>query len=157
MKKSIKSLFVMMLSLIMMLSISLVSFAEEIALRIMATTDLHTSFTNYNYYTDAVNEQAGFVKIATLINKNKDEMKGNTLLFDNGDMLQGSPYGDYMAKNFNSKKEIYPMIEAMNLLGYDAATLGNHEFNYGLDYLNSVIKDAKFSYVSSNLYKTSIR
>ena len=49
MKKSIKSLFVMMLSLIMMLSISLVSFAEEIALRIMATTDLHTSFTNYNY------------------------------------------------------------------------------------------------------------
>ena len=50
------------------------SFAEEIALRIMATTDLHTSFTNYNYYTDAVNEQAGFVKIATLINKNKDEM-----------------------------------------------------------------------------------
>ena len=107
MKKSIKSLFVMMLSLIMMLSISLVSFAEEIALRIMATTDLHTSFTNYNYYTDAVNEQAGFVKIATLINKNKDEMKGNTLLFDNGDMLQGSPYGDYMAKNFNGKKEIY--------------------------------------------------
>ena len=155
MKKSIKSLFVMMLSLIMMLSISLVSFAEEIALRIMATTDLHTSFTNYNYYTDAVNEQAGFVKIATLINKNKDEMKGNTLLFDNGDMLQGSPYGDYMAKNFNSKKEIYPMIEAMNLLGYDAATLGNHEFNYGLDYLNSVIKDAKFSYVSSNLYKNN--
>lgn len=155
MKKSIKSLFVMMLSLIMMLSISLVSFAEEIALRIMATTDLHTSFTNYNYYTDAVNEQAGFVKIATLINKNKDEMKGNTLLFDNGDMLQGSPYGDYMAKNFNGKKEIYPMIEAMNLLGYDAATLGNHEFNYGLDYLNSVIKDAKFSYVSSNLYKNN--
>ena len=156
MKKSIKSLFVMMmLSLIVMSSISLVSFAEEIALRIMATTDLHTSFTNYNYYTDAVNEQAGFVKIATLINKNKDEMKGNTLLFDNGDMLQGSPYGDYMAKNFNSKKEIYPMIEAMNLLGYDAATLGNHEFNYGLDYLNSVIKDAKFSYVSSNLYKNN--
>lgn len=155
MKKSIKSLFVMMLSLIMMSSISLVSFAEEITLRIMATTDLHTSFTNYNYYTDAVNEQAGFIKIATLINKNKDEMKGNTLLFDNGDMLQGSPYGDYMAKNFNGKKEIYPMIEAMNLLGYDAATLGNHEFNYGLDYLNSVIKDAKFSYVSSNLYKNN--
>ena len=155
MKKGIKRLFVVLLSAIVMLSISLASFAEEIALRIMATTDLHTSFTNYNYYTDAVNEQAGFVKIATLINKNKDEMKGNTLLFDNGDMLQGSPYGDYMAKNFNGKKEIYPMIEAMNLLGYDAATLGNHEFNYGLDYLNSVIKDAKFSYVSSNLYKSN--
>ena len=140
---------------LLMFVFSVVSFAQEISLKILATTDVHTQYMNYNYYTDAVNEQAGFVKIATLINKNKDEMKGNTLLFDNGDMLQGSPYGDYMAKNFNSKKEIYPMIEAMNLLGYDAATLGNHEFNYGLDYLNSVIKDAKFSYVSSNLYKNN--
>lgn len=147
-----KKIFSRVLTLFLMLSISLVSFAEEVALRILATTDLHTQYTNYNYYTDAVNDQVGLVKIATLIKKNREEMKGNILVFDNGDTIQGTPLGDYLQKSFNGKKEVFPMMEAMNALGYDAATLGNHEFNYGLDYLNSVIKGAKFPYVSSNLY-----
>lgn len=154
MKKSIKMLPKRLFTLLLLLSISLAGFAEEIALRIMATTDLHTAFTNYNYYTDSVNEQAGFVKIATLIRKNKSEMNGNTLLFDNGDTIQGSPYGDYLAKTYDGKSS-YPMTEAMAVLGYDGATLGNHEFNYGLDYLNKVMGKSTVPYVSSNLYKAN--
>lgn len=145
---------VLMVASVFFGSISFADSKEVIDLRIMATTDIHTAYTNYNYYTDSVNDQAGFVKVASLIKKNKEEMKGNTLLFDNGDLIQGTPYGDYIAKVKGLKAdETYPMIDAMNKLGYDAATLGNHEFNFGLDYLNSVISKAKFPYVSANLYK----
>ncbi len=136
---------------LLMFVFSVVSFAQEISLKILATTDVHTQYMNYNYYTDSVNDQVGFVKIATLIKEQKALMGKNVLLFDNGDLIQGTPYGDYLSKNY-SKKEIYPIIDAMNKLGYDAATLGNHEFNYGLQYMESVIGKAKFSYVSSNLY-----
>lgn len=147
-----KKYFSKMLALLLMMSISLLSFAEEIALKLLATTDIHTQYTSYNYYTDTVNEQVGLVRLATLIKKNKEEAKGNVLLVDNGDTIQGTPLGDYLQKSFTGKKEVYPMMEAMNKLGYDAATLGNHEFNYGLPYMNSVIKGAKFPYVSANLY-----
>lgn len=147
-----KKYFSKMLALLLMMSISLLSFAEEIALRVLATTDIHTQYTSYNYYTDTVNEQVGLVRLATLIKKNKEEAKGNVLLFDNGDTIQGTPLGDYLQKTFTGKKEVYPMMEAMNKLGYDAAALGNHEFNYGLPFLNSVIKGAKFPWLSANLY-----
>lgn len=153
--KRVFSLMVCLLVVISMTSLS--SFAqsdEQVKLKIMATTDIHTAFTDYNYYTDSVNEQAGFVKIASLIKQHQKEMKGNTLLLDNGDLIQGSPYGDYIARVKGLKKdEIYPMMEAMNKLGYDAATLGNHEFNYGLEYLENVISKAKFAYLSANIYK----
>jgi len=147
-----KKYFSKVLALCLMLMLSLVSFAQEIALKILATTDLHTQYTNYNYYTDAPNDQVGLVKIATLIKQNREAMKGNVLVFDNGDTIQGTPLGDYLAKSFDGKKNVYPMMEAMAKLGYDAATLGNHEFNYGLDYLNAVLKGSKTPYVSSNLY-----
>ncbi|MGL5438874.1 MAG: bifunctional 2',3'-cyclic-nucleotide 2'-phosphodiesterase/3'-nucleotidase [Filifactoraceae bacterium] len=153
-----KKILSLALCLMMVVSVfSRNSFAaseDAVKVKIMLTTDVHTAFTDYNYYTDSVNEQAGFVKIATLIKNHQKEMEGNTLLFDNGDLIQGSPYGDYIARVKGLKKdEIYPMMEAMNKLGYDAATLGNHEFNYGLEYLENVISKAKFPYLSANIYK----
>jgi 2',3'-cyclic-nucleotide 2'-phosphodiesterase/3'-nucleotidase len=58
----------------------------------------------------------------------------NSMLLDNGDFLQGNPMGDYMAYERGMKEgDLHPMIAAMNTLGFDASTLGNHEFNYGLD------------------------
>lgn len=151
MKKEEKKLVNTVLFLVLILSTSLTLNAEKIMLKILATTDLHTQYANYNYYTDSTNEQTGFVKIASLIRSEKFKLGNNVLLFDNGDLIQGTPYGDYMAKNYNGK-DIFPIIEAMNNLGYDAATLGNHEFNYGLDYLNNITKGTNFPYVSSNLY-----
>lgn len=125
---------------------------QKVNLKLMATTDVHTAFMDYNYYTDMPNDQAGFVKIATLIKQHQAEMKGNTLLFDNGDLIQGSPYGDYLAKvKKSTDTDIYPAMAAMNALKYDAATYGNHEFNYGLDYLDKVVKGAEFPYVNANI------
>lgn len=81
----------------------------------------------------------------------------NTLLVDNGDLIQGTPLGTYAAKKYAAMKQgkgpyIHPAIRVMNAIGYDAATLGNHEFNYGLDMLDDVIAGADFPYVNANVY-----
>ena len=76
------------------------------------------------------------------------------MLFDNGDLIQGNPLGDYKATVDKLEDgEVHPVFKAMGLLDYDAATLGNHEFNYGLDYLDEVLDDAPFPYVNANVYK----
>ena len=69
----------------------------------------------------------------------------NAMLLDNGDLIQGNPMGDYMAYEKGLEGgNAHPMIKAMNVLKFDASTLGNHEFNYGLDYLMDALDDADF-------------
>jgi len=121
--------------------------------RVLETTDLHMHMTSYDYYGDRPVEAYGFVRTAALIRQARAESR-NVLLFDNGDLLQGNPMGDYAAAN-NHKEPgwIHPAYEAMNLLGYDAATLGNHEFNYGLDDLDLALGGAAFPYTNANLYR----
>ena len=126
---------------------------HEVDLRILGTTDIHTHLYNYDYYKDAESLEFGLAKTATLIKKARAEAD-NTLLFDNGDLIQGNPLGDYKAKVDKLEDgEVHPVFKAMGLLDYDAATLGNHEFNYGLDYLDEVLDDAPFPYVNANVYK----
>ncbi|NBC69767.1 bifunctional 2',3'-cyclic-nucleotide 2'-phosphodiesterase/3'-nucleotidase [Paenibacillus sacheonensis] len=126
--------------------------AAVLKLRIMETTDVHTNFMNYDYYKDAPADTVGLVKTAALVHQARAEAK-NTLLVDNGDLLQGTPLGTYMAKvNPLQDGQVHPAYKAMNLMGYDIATFGNHEFNYGLDYLNEAIDDADFPYVNANVY-----
>jgi 2',3'-cyclic-nucleotide 2'-phosphodiesterase / 3'-nucleotidase len=134
-----------------------VSYAEVmntdvVQLRILETTDLHSNMMNYDYYQDKEVVNFGFAKTATLIKQAKAEAK-NSLLFDNGDLIQGSPLGDYIAKvNKLENGETHPVYKAMNQLGYDAGNLGNHEFNYGLDFLDRTLKGAKFPYTNANVY-----
>ncbi|QHT63819.1 bifunctional 2',3'-cyclic-nucleotide 2'-phosphodiesterase/3'-nucleotidase [Paenibacillus lycopersici] len=125
---------------------------DTLQLRIMETTDIHTNFMNYDYYKDAPSDTVGLVKTAALIKQSRAEAT-NSLLVDNGDLLQGTPLGTYMAKiQPLADKQVHPAYKAMNLLGYDIATFGNHEFNYGLDYLDEAIDDADFPYVNANVY-----
>ena len=78
----------------------------------------------------------------------------NSILLDNGDIIQGTPLGDYVALAKGLKKgDIHPMIAAMNVLGYAACTLGNHEFNYGLDFLDAALAGANFPAVCCNIFK----
>jgi 2',3'-cyclic-nucleotide 2'-phosphodiesterase/3'-nucleotidase len=107
-----------------------------VELRILETTDIHVGLMNYDYYQDKPTDEYGLVRTSTLINQARTE-KTNTLLFDNGDLIQGNPMGDYMARVDGLKKEgqVHPVYKAMNLMQYDVATVGNHEFNYGLDYM----------------------
>ena len=74
------------------------------------------------------------------------------MLVDNGDFLQGNPMGDYIAYERGMQDgDVHPVIKAMNVLGYDVGTLGNHEFNYGLDFMHKVLAGANFPYVCANL------
>ncbi|KMJ57664.1 hypothetical protein AB685_15330 [Bacillus sp. LL01] len=126
---------------------------HDVELRVMGTTDIHTHLHNYDYYKDAETDEFGLAKTATLIKQAREESV-NSLLFDNGDLIQGNPLGDYKAKvDVLQPGEVHPVFQAMELLDYDAATLGNHEFNYGLDFLEEVLDDAPFPYVSANVFK----
>lgn len=125
--------------------------ASTISLRILGTSDIHTNIMNYDYYKDAESNSLGLVKTATLIKEAREENR-NTLLFDNGDTIQGTPLGSYkQAVDKLEDGEEHPSITAMELLDYDGWTFGNHEFNYGLDYLDEVIDDVDFPYVNANI------
>jgi 2',3'-cyclic-nucleotide 2'-phosphodiesterase / 3'-nucleotidase len=125
---------------------------DIVKLRILETTDIHVNLVNYDYYQDSLTDKYGLAKTATLIKQAREESKNN-LLFDNGDLIQGNPLGDYMAKvNPLEDGETHPVYKAMNLLNYDVGNIGNHEFNYGLDFLNTSLKGSNFPYVNANVY-----
>ncbi|WP_246206691.1 bifunctional 2',3'-cyclic-nucleotide 2'-phosphodiesterase/3'-nucleotidase [Virgibacillus ihumii] len=120
-------------------------------LRLMETTDIHVHLANYNYYQDEPTNEFGLALTATRIKEARGEAV-NSMLFDNGDLIQGNPLGDYVARNGLEEGEVHPVYKAMNLLDYDAANIGNHEFNYGIDFLKESIDDANFPYVNANVY-----
>ncbi|MGV3490881.1 MAG: bifunctional 2',3'-cyclic-nucleotide 2'-phosphodiesterase/3'-nucleotidase [Devosia sp.] len=126
--------------------------AGQAHLRIMETTDLHVAVFPYDYYADAPNDTLGLARTAALIDAIRAEA-GNSILVDNGDVIQGNPMGDYIAYEKGLTNEPHPVIAAMNTLGYEAGTLGNHEFNYGLEFLDAAIAAANFPIVSANLVK----
>ncbi|WDR03994.1 bifunctional 2',3'-cyclic-nucleotide 2'-phosphodiesterase/3'-nucleotidase [Devosia algicola] len=126
--------------------------ANQAHLRIIETTDLHVAVFPYDYYADKPNDTMGLARTASIIDSIRAEA-GNSMLIDNGDIIQGNPMGDYIAYEKGLTDHVHPMIAAMNTLGYEAATLGNHEFNYGLDYLDQALSGANFPFVSANLVK----
>ncbi|WP_105901743.1 2',3'-cyclic-nucleotide 2'-phosphodiesterase [Vibrio gangliei] len=124
--------------------------ADTINLRIIETTDIHANVMDYDYYKDKPSDKIGLVRAATVVKEARSEVE-NSVLVDNGDLIQGSPMGDYMASKGLTPGEVHPAYKAMNLLQYDVGNLGNHEFNYGLDYLAEATNDAKFPYVNANI------
>ena len=124
--------------------------AATVDLRILETTDLHSNIMDFDYYKDTPTEKFGLVRTASLIDAARGEVK-NSVLVDNGDLIQGSPLGDYMAAKGLKKGEIHPVYKAMNTLDYAVGNLGNHEFNYGLKYLHDALAGAKFPYVNANI------
>jgi 2',3'-cyclic-nucleotide 2'-phosphodiesterase/3'-nucleotidase/5'-nucleotidase len=136
----------------------------KVELRLMSTTDVHTNVYGWDYFKNAASVTVGLDRTASLVKQARSE-KGNNLLLDNGDLIQGTPMGTYVAKESGfgeSSTGIHPMMAAMNVMGYDAATFGNHEFNYGLDFLDRTVKGitnepntgADFPYVNANIYNT---
>ncbi|HFI0467820.1 TPA: bifunctional 2',3'-cyclic-nucleotide 2'-phosphodiesterase/3'-nucleotidase [Streptococcus suis] len=124
---------------------------QSVDVRILATTDLHTNLVNYDYYQDKPVETLGLAKTAVLIEEAKAE-NSNVVLVDNGDTIQGTPLGNYKSIiDPIEEGEQHPMYTALDTLGFDAGTLGNHEFNYGLDYLRKVIATAGMPLVNANV------
>ncbi|MGX1826772.1 bifunctional metallophosphatase/5'-nucleotidase [Paenibacillus taichungensis] len=115
---------------------------------IMVTSDLHGAIRPIHYNTNAY-RPAGLALLASLIRRER-ERSPELLLMDNGDLLQGSPLASYAA-SFVSDHEVHPFIIVLNELGYDAAVMGNHEFNYGQDLLRKAVEDSHFPWLSANI------
>ena len=125
--------------------------ANQAHLRIMETTDLHVHVYPYDYYADRPVDTVGLARTAAHIADIRAEA-ANAILLDNGDFLQGNPMGDYIAYERGMREgDLHPIIAAMNTLGFDAATLGNHEFNYGLDFLMKSLAGADFPVLCANI------
>src|SRR5690349_18313146 len=127
-------------------------------LTVLGTSDTHGNVYNWDYYRDAeyddsAHNDVGVAKVATLVNRIRSERRGKaTLVLDAGDTIQGTPLATYYAKQepITSTGEKHPMAKAMNVLHYDAVTLGNHEFNYGLPLLNLWIRQLGFPALAAN-------
>ena len=125
--------------------------AATVDLRIIETTDLHGNMMNFDYFKDQPVDTFGLVKTANLIHQTRSEVK-NSVLVDNGDLIQGSPMADYALNKGLKDGDIHPVYKAMNTLNYVVGNIGNHEFNFGLDYLQKSLSGAKFPYVNANVY-----
>ena len=125
--------------------------AGQAHLRLMETTDIHVHVWPYDYYADKPVDTLGLSRAASLVEQVRAEST-NSMLFDNGDYLQGNPMGDYMAYSKGMDDEtVHPVIAAFNALGVEGATIGNHEFNYGLDFLMKSVDDSAFPVVLANV------
>jgi len=131
--------------------------AKTYKLTVLGTSDTHGNVYNWDYYRDAeyddsAHNDVGVAKLAALVNQIRDEPGATTLVLDAGDTIQGTPLATYYAKQepITETGEKHPMAKAMNVLHYDAVTLGNHEFNYGLPLLNLWIRQLGFPALAAN-------
>jgi 2',3'-cyclic-nucleotide 2'-phosphodiesterase / 3'-nucleotidase len=125
--------------------------AATVDLRIIETTDLHGNMMNYDYFKDQSVDSFGLVKTANLIHQARSEVK-NSVLVDNGDLIQGSPMADYAVNKGLNDGDIHPVYKALNTLDYTVGNIGNHEFNFGLEFLQRSLSGAKFPYINANVY-----
>ena len=145
----------LLLSALLGLALASPGQAQSLKLRVIGTTDLHMHLLSWDYYQDRAVVEYGFARTATLIEAARAEVR-NSLLVDNGDLLQGSPLGDVVARvKPLASGQVHPAIALLNRFGYDAAALGNHEFNYGLDFLRRSLADARFPVLAANVVEAA--
>ncbi|MFZ3571171.1 bifunctional metallophosphatase/5'-nucleotidase [Streptomyces sp. BH097] len=132
---------------------------KRYAFTVMGTTDLHGHVFNWDYfknadYADAAGNAQGLARVSTLVDQVREEKgRGNTLLIDAGDTIQGTPLTYYYAKVdpiTAAGGPVHPMARAMNAIGYDAVALGNHEFNYGIETLRKFESQCEFPLLGAN-------
>ena len=137
------------LTSLFVLLIVAVLFAETREIVILQTSDLH----GYIYPVDYATKKPanyGLAKVASVIKEQRAKYgEENVIVIDTGDLIQGSPMAYYSARFDTSEPN--PMVLVMNHLRFAASTLGNHEFNYGMDVLNKVIGEAEFPFLSANI------
>ena len=125
--------------------------AETRDLVILGTSDIHGNIDNYDYFTDSVptgSAARGLAKIETYVDQVR-AANPNVVLIDNGDTIQGTPLAYYF--NMIDTTVMNPLAAVMNEMDYDAATVGNHEFNYGPEVLNKYQDEAEYPLLSANV------
>ena len=150
-KRKLSPFIYSLATLVIMLALVLVarSFVpDRVQITILGTTDLHGNLDPIDYYTNKPDNR-GLAKIATLIKRIRKDQP-NVVLIDSGDTIQGSPLESFHGRKNNQPPD--PMMLAMDALNYDAMTVGNHEYNFGLKVLEKARSEAKFPWLSANTY-----
>ncbi|QFS81590.1 Trifunctional nucleotide phosphoesterase protein YfkN precursor [Roseivivax sp. THAF40] len=122
-------------------------------LRILAITDLHAHLMDFDYSRDQRAPGTGLVSLADRIAQARREAP-NTLLLDNGDTFQGSALGEALIaerRERDHKAEPHPIVAALSAVGVDAAVPGNHDFNFGIEVLQDLVRQAAYPFVLTNL------
>ena len=126
--------------------------AATVNFRVIETTDIHSNALDYDFYKDRATTRFGLVRAATVVKQARAEA-ANSVLVDNGDLLQGSPMGDWQASVGLKEGDVHPVYKVMNAMDYDVGNLGNHDFNYGLEYQRIALDGANFPYINANVHK----
>jgi 2',3'-cyclic-nucleotide 2'-phosphodiesterase (5'-nucleotidase family) len=123
---------------------------RELTLLVASTTDVHGHLEGWDYYANRPDTARGLARAATIVDSLRAAAPGRVILVDAGDLLQGTPLTYVAARREHFAT--HPVIAAMNAMHYDAAAVGNHEFNYGLPVLYEVAKEARFPLLAANAY-----
>ncbi|MBA3258096.1 MAG: 5'-nucleotidase C-terminal domain-containing protein [Gemmatimonadales bacterium] len=138
-----------MLPLLLAASLAVAQAPDSAHVVLVATTDVHGRTTGWNYLAHRP-AAGGLARVAPVVDSLRRRYPGQVVVLDAGDLLQGDPFATYHARV--QPRTPHPVIEAMNLVGYDAATPGNHDFDFGIPALYRALGDAAFPYVSANIY-----
>jgi 2',3'-cyclic-nucleotide 2'-phosphodiesterase (5'-nucleotidase family) len=139
-----------MLSLLFAASLFVTQAPDTAHVVLVATTDVHGRATAWDYLAERA-APGGLTRVATVVDSLRRRFPGQVVVLDAGDMLQGNAFAAYQARQ--GRRQPNPIVEAMNLVGYDAATPGNHDFDWGVPELERALADAAFPYVSANLFR----
>ena len=123
--------------------------AERMELVVAATTDIHGRVRGWNYDLDAADSAVGLARAATIVDSLRGAVSGRVVLVDAGDIIQGNALG-LVAARVAALEAPHPVIAAMNAMRYDAAAVGNHEFNYGVPFLERTARQAVFPLLAAN-------
>jgi 2',3'-cyclic-nucleotide 2'-phosphodiesterase (5'-nucleotidase family) len=125
--------------------------AVSLDLVVAATTDVHGRVRGWNYEANRADPVRGLARAATIVDSLRRAAPGRLILLDAGDLLQGNAF-TYVAARVAPATTPHPVVAAMNAMRYDAAAIGNHEFNYGVPFLDRVIREARFPFLAANAY-----
>ena len=123
---------------------------DTVTIAVMATADVHGRVRAWDYYRDRKEPRYALSKLATLVDSVR-AVREHTMLLDAGDWLQGNPFAEYFALH-DPQNRHYPFLTATGHMDFDAIVLGNHEFNFGLEYLNSQIEMTDTPIIGANIY-----
>lgn len=148
-RRSFRSILAILLTVALLVSLTSVVLAADAGqkqITILGTSDMHGNIWGYSYEDNKETTNNGMARVYTYVQEVRKE-NPNTILVDGGDTIQGTILTDDI---YNKQTGEHPVITAMNYMGYDAMTLGNHEFNFGLSLIARIKSQAKFPILAAN-------
>src|SRR5438876_12332707 len=136
----------------LLIALQAVSAPDTAHIVIVATTDGHGRVFGWDYVRDAA-APGGLSRAATALETLRARYPGSVVLVDAGDLLQGNSFATYYGRY--DKRQPQPVVDALNALQYDVVTPGNHDFDFGVDFLRRAATESTYRYVSANVVDDS--